>query len=57
MSTEPSFERLLEAAIYAGAFVDAFREMFTDLPLDERTAAAKREAAFVVECFRSEGLE
>jgi hypothetical protein len=42
----------IEQAVYAAAFVDAFRVMFEGRPLEERTRLAKAEAAFMIQCFR-----
>ena len=42
----------IETAIYAAAFVDAFREVFIDEPLVRRRELAAREAAFVVQQWR-----
>lgn len=42
----------IEQAVYAAAFVDAFREMFAEHPTEDRTRYSKVEAAFVLKCFR-----
>lgn len=42
----------VEQAVYAAAFVDAFREMFCDYPLIERRLRALAEAELVLTQFR-----
>lgn len=53
LATDPMTS--LEQAIYAAAYVDAFREMFTDHAQAERVRLSRKEAEFVVACFRVHG--
>jgi hypothetical protein len=51
-SQPPAIADDLDRAIYAAAFVDAFRSVFDDQSIDKRAAMSVREAEFIVEAHR-----
>lgn len=51
-SDPPVIRDELDRAIYATAFVEAFRSVLDDQPVSTRAASAIREAEFVVEMHR-----